>query len=232
MATLSRSALTIATATAVTVASLYYLRHPRRNKDGVHKPAKDESDDDKTAATSTSSSTIPSELVLPIPSRKDSKEHHLSKPPAVHVRSISRTREDITVILCTDQGHTIEGTILSKKDISKTDAVVVSSVQVEVADETKVLTFSMVEEGEEESSEEPSQDDDDDKSLEPDVSLFFPKVESKLDGPHSSLIRSMEDSDNVIMISPEDMAMMEQLMLQMDDDDELFDCGDEMGRRR
>ena len=136
------------------------------------------------------------------------------------------------MILCTVQGHTIEGTITSKKEIGDTEAVV--STLCEVKDETKVITFSTMEEIPEVAQLEVDlgQTGDEDEESIPEETVFLSEGNSSKKGGDYGLLRSMDDSDAVIMISPEDMAMMEQLMLQMDDDEELFDCGDEMRRSR
>ena len=166
--------------------------------------------------------------------------------PSRMLRAVSLDRhheKESTVVISTSEGHTIEGTIASKQEILSEDsrAPIVKSAWL-VDNEMKILTFSLLEEAIDITATPTEKEE---VSI-PDITV---KVDDKKDDTNTNTNndtnknkegqgdeerkkrearrRRLDDSDTVIMISPEDLAMMEQLMLQLDDDRELFDCGDD-----
>lgn len=214
---LSRAAISVVTTSAVSVALCYILgahQHKRRRNGINEKPMK--SNCTSTLKTCASDDDDPS----------FGQEHADDDCNDTPVLAISQMAEDKTVVLYAKGGAEIEGSISAKDDIVDADATVRFLCQVN--DEMRLVTFSPKE------AEDNAVPSSQSALLPPpqirrlDVGTLT-KKESRPGGDLATSRRlPMCDSEAVIMISSDDMAMVQQLLLDMQDDEELFDCGDEM----
>lgn len=225
-----RAAISIATTSAAS-AALYFLycaqreRHLKRGENGPGKSPED-SDDDTQPTTTSVESPAPVDKVEALPKNSDdtcssaAASDALAKPSSIRLRAVSTNTAKNTVVLRTDQGHTIEGTITS------TDGTMINNLS-KVNKETLAVAF--MEEGTGKSALAQVDVQDiaitDSPPVTPKREVNIKKVKEASHEKRPSNHKHVA-SEAVIMISPDDLSMMFELLSQQEDGEELFDCRD------